>query len=534
MGRPPETLTALLEASVARDPDAIAFIEDDRTLTWSEFLDRTRRVAGGLRREGLGAGDRIAMWMPTLVDYLVLCFAAWRLGAVVVSVNTRFQSSELEHVLGGQTPTMLAFSPGFAEIDFPSILSRVPPAALASIRTVLVQGEGAIGALGIEGCPEARIVPVESLADAPPLMEDAATPSSPAVTFTTSGTTRAPKFVLHAHRGVAHHLHDVAEGLGFAAPDAVTLQATPLCAVYGFNQSLATIASARPQILMARFDGPQAAAIVRRHAVTHCMATDDMLHRMMNAVPETHAFPTLRACGYVLFNPSLKGFLEDAERRGIPLVGLYGMSEVQALFAGQDRTGPAALRQRDGGIPFSPLAGMRIRDEESGEFLPHEKTGLLELRGPSLMIGYFNNEEATREAFTEDGWLRTGDLAYTLQDGSFRYVARAGDALRLGGFLTSPAEIEAYIEKHPAISGVQVVGAKTAAKATCVAFVMMREGEAFDEAALRAFCAQGLARYKLPERFVPLEEFPVTRSGNGTKIQRAVLRRMAQEVLDAG
>ncbi|HYF06985.1 MAG TPA: AMP-binding protein [Acetobacteraceae bacterium] len=528
----PETLSAFLEGAAARNPDAEAFHEEGRALSWREFPALTRRVATGLFRHGLRPGDRVALWMPTLLDYLVLAFATWRCGAVVVSVNTRFQSSELEHVLGGERPAMLAFSPGFSDMDVSAVLARVSPGALASIHTILLQGGGLEPSFVQPDHMETRIVPLDALKDAPEMAEDAATPDSPAVTFTTSGTTRAPKFVLHRHRGVTHHSRDVAAALGFDAPDAVTLQATPLCAVYGFNQSLATIAGGRPQILMARFDGVEAAALVRRHRVTHLMGTDDMFHRMLQSVPERHAFPSLRACGYVLFNPALKGFLEEAEQRGLPLIGLYGMSEVQALFAGQRPDAPAALRHRDGGFPFSPLAGVRVRDEETGALLPHERTGLLELRGPSLMAGYLEDEAATRAAFTEDGWLRTGDLAYTLPDGSFRYVARAGDALRLGGFLTSPAEIEAHIERHPAVAGVQVVGATSATRPCAVAFVLLHPGAAFDEAAMRSWCAEGLARYKVPARIVPLEEFPVTRSGNGTKIQRAALRRMAQALFE--
>lgn len=533
--RPAETMTALLESSAAHAPGALAITYEGRDWTYADLLRTTRRMAGALAALGLGAGDRIAMWMPTLPEYLFLSFAAWRLGAVVVSVNTRFQSSEVDHVVGGQRPKMLAFTPGFAEIDFPAILARVPAAALASLTTVLTQGEGRTPFDLPDALAHARIVPVASLEDGPEFADDLAVPDAPCVTFTTSGTTRAPKFVLHNHRGVAGHMRDVADALGFIAPDAVTLQATPLCAVYGFGQALATIAAARPQIMMSRYDGREAAQIVRTRRVTHFNATDDMLYRMAEAVPdEARPFPSLRCCGFVLFNPTLKGFTDYAEQRGLPLIGLYGMSECLALFAGQRLDAPAAQRHRDGGYPFSPLARVRIRDPETEELLPHDRPGLLELQAPSLMAGYFENEAATREAFTPDGWLRTGDLCCTLADGSFRYIARAGDALRLSGFLTSPAEIEAYLEKHPSVGAVQVVGAQSAARACCVAFIQPREGMAVDEAALREFCREGLARYKIPERFVALEEFPVTRSGNGTKIQRATLRTMAQALLDQG
>jgi len=230
----------------------------------------------------------------------------------------------------------------------------------------------------------------------------------------------------------------------------------------------------------------------------------------------------------VIFNPASTGFPDEAERRGLPLIGVYGMSEVLALFAAQRADGSAEDRHRDGGIPLSPLGQVRVRDEATGALLPVGRVGQLEIRGPSLMSGYDNDTDATQHALTEDGFLRTGDLATLQSDGSFRYVSRSGDALRLGGFLVSPAEIEAHLDKHPAVRGVQVVGTAPPLKPCAVAFVLLQDGATATEEELRAFCAAGLARYKVPERIVAVVEFPVTRSGNGTKIQRHILRTMAQ------
>jgi len=159
--------------------------------------------------------------------------------------------------------------------------------------------------------------------------------------------------------------------------------------------------------------------------------------------------------------------------------------------------------------------------------LPVGEHGEIELRGPSLLCEYFGNPEATREAFTADGWFRTGDLGYLEADGRFCYVTRMGDVLRLGGFLTSPQEIEAVLETHPTVSGAQVVGITLNREPVAIGFVTLQAGADFAEEALRAWCKARLAGYKQPKRIFCVEAFPTTQSANGTKIQRAKLRELA-------
>jgi len=213
--------------------------------------------------------------------------------------------------------------------------------------------------------------------------------------------------------------------------------------------------------------------------------------------------------------------------------GLYGMSEVHALYALQPRDLPPAERAKGGGELISPAAAVRICDPDTGRELPPGEHGEIELKGPSLLLEYYGNPEATREAFREGGWFRTGDLGYLDGPRRFCYVTRIGDVLRLGGFLTSPQEIEAVLEEHPAVQGAQVVGATLAREPVAVAFVVPADGQAIDEAALRDWCKARLAGYKIPRRFVEVGGFPTTQSANGTKIQRAKLREMAAAVVAA-
>jgi fatty-acyl-CoA synthase len=191
---------------------------------------------------------------------------------------------------------------------------------------------------------------------------------------------------------------------------------------------------------------------------------------------------------------------------------------------------PLAERIAGGGRPISDLSQVRVRDPDSGELLGPGVPGELELKGPSLMKEYYLNPEATAEEFTEDGFLRSGDLGQLTEDGRFLYLQRMGDVMRLGGFLVSPAEIENHLMEHGGVADAQVVGVKIAGGGIrAMGFVIAAPDRDFDEDDLRQHCLDGLARFKAPLRIFALDAFPTTESANGTKIQRAELRRMAAE-----
>jgi fatty-acyl-CoA synthase len=200
-------------------------------------------------------------------------------------------------------------------------------------------------------------------------------------------------------------------------------------------------------------------------------------------------------------------------------------------MARQSESAPLAERTLVGGRPVAAEARVRARDPESGEVLAHGIAGELEFQVPSIMVGYFENEKANRAAFTDDGWFRSSDLGYTTADGRFVFIARLGDALRLSGFLVSPAEIEDALLQHGSVESAQVVGADTALGVKPVAFVIPKADAAFDEQALIAHCAARIAKFKVPLRVFALESFPVTPAANATKIQKAKLRELAQELL---
>lgn len=522
------SLNALLAQQVAQHGGETACIDAERPVSFAEFDGLVRRSAGWLAARGVGRGDVVALWLVNGLPWLALYFALARLGAAAMTVNTRYRAHEVAYILERSKPRLLVLPLHFRRIAFAEVLSEIDPAAAASLQAVV-----------LVDAPQHQPLPARLL-DRPVLRFDLAAlpdpaqppavvddPDAPSILFTTSGTTSGPKLVVHSQRSIAAHVPHVAAAFGFRAPDAVLLAALPFNGVFGFVATLAAFAAARPAVLMPTFDADEAVTLVQRHAITHCFGSDEMFELMAARVAHDPPFPTLRVCGYAAFRAGAQAFAARARQRGLPLRGLYGSSEVQALFSVQPEGLDEAELIEGGGRPVQPGAQVRVRDVDSGELLPPGRSGALEIRAPGNFMGYLNNPEATAAALTADGFFRTGDLGRLRADGTFVYETRQGDAIRLAGYLVAPAEIEEVLLQAPGVAAAQVVAVEIGGKTRAVAFVIAANGIGPAEAALIGHAAARLAAFKVPARVWPIEEFPVVQSANGTKIQRNRLREMA-------
>ena len=182
-----------------------------------------------------------------------------------------------------------------------------------------------------------------------------------------------------------------------------------------------------------------------------------------------------------------------------------------------------------GGRPASADVEVRVRDIDSGQLLPPGASGELEIRAPTSFIGYLDNPEATAKVRRSDGFFRTGDVGRVREDGSFVFETRTGDAIRLGGFLVSPVEIEEVIRQLPGVADAQVVAVEIAQQTRAVAFVIRQPDQdaVVSETAVVAWVKSRMAGYKVPAQVWFVDAYPVTHSANGDKIQRARLREMA-------
>lgn len=506
---PAPTLVSLLERQCAERPADLAFVEGERRFSYADLAARSRGAAAWLAAQGIGPGDRVAVWLVNRHEWLALLFGLASLGATLIAVNTRFRSAELEYLLGRSKARLLVMQREFRGIDFDAILKsldarKVP--AVAEIGAALDWDARAPAARG-------------------------AHPDALAATFTTSGTTRGPKLVMHPQRTLALHGERVARALGFDQPGARLLGVMPYCGVFGMSAALAALAGGAPIVNLEAAEGAAAAELVRRHAVTHMFSSDELYRRMAQAVEGHDPFPSARLFGYAAFQPGALELAREAWARRIPLFGLYGSSELQALFSAQPAELPLEERIEAGGRAVSPDAQVRVRDLESGQLAAVGQSGELEIRAPTSFIGYLDDPQATAEAMTGDGFFRTGDVGRLRADGTFVYETRKGDAIRLGGFLVNPAEIEDLLKRVPGVADAQVTAVEIGSQMRCVAFAIPAAGAAPAEADVVRAARGIMAGYKVPARVWFVDAFPVTQSANGTKIQRARLREMARERL---
>jgi fatty-acyl-CoA synthase len=510
-----ETLPEILARNVAAKANSPAATDERGTLSWLELAELSEGYAALLAKHGIGFGSHVALWLPNSVDYLALIFACARLGALAVHINTRFRTAEVGYLLRRSQASALVTAWGFAPVNFPELLAGIPAEDRSTLQCVIGRDATAAQAAGL---PVARLDPAGRIVDS-------AMAEAPCLTFTTSGTTSGPKLVLHRQRSIASHACDVSAALGTGLAGACVLSIIPLCGTFGLALAMSGAAGGAHLVLMPQFDGEAAAHLIRTHAVTHTAGSDDMLGRIA-AAAQGRPFETLVFTGYASFTPRADIAVAAADAVGMKPRGLYGSSEVQALFA----ISPDSRRLQDGGVPVSPEAQLSVRDPETGMPVPDGQDGELCLRAPSFFDGYLGDPEATARAFTADGFFRTGDLAASAAPG-FVFKSRIGDSLRLGGFLVNPEEIEAFLQTLPGVGEAQVVAAEADGERVAVAFIRPAADAVPDEDAILAACRGSLARYKQPARVLVVEAFPVTESPNGVKIQRAKLREMANAAL---
>ena len=539
------SLYSILQPHLEHSPHDSMLIQDGQSISYQQFDRMVQHTELWLIENGVQAGDHVAVWLINRAEWLALLFALTRIGATLVAVNTKYRSHELQYILTHSKAKLLILQLNFGKIDFAEVLAGVDIASLPHLQQFAVIDADQHTPKKLldrptinwnPGQPPAQAVLSNSVSNV------VSNPDAPAVFFTTSGTTKGPKLVTHSQRTLSEHSKHVATGYQFNQPGNKLLAALPLCGVFGLNSAMGAIAAGIPVVLMDFFDADTAATLIKQHSVTHIFGSDEMLRMFVAHTQEQIPFPSLKLFGFASFSPRFIELAETLIPRGFPMRGLYGSSEVQALFALQQANLPVEERALGGGTPASgPLAHIRARDPETGVLCAHGVAGEIEIKSPTLFCGYFNNPDATADAFTIDSYFKTGDLGYTRPDGSFVYLARMGDTMRIGGFLVDPSEIEHVLAEQPEIQSAQVVGMEIEGKLRPVAFVIARKRSphehqpAMTEQELIAVILQRvssqLAKFKIPERLWFIDSFPATASANGLKFQRVKLREMAQQRL---
>jgi long-chain acyl-CoA synthetase len=490
----------LLEATQMY-PDRAAVRLDGQVMTYLELDERSARVAGLLAARGVEPGDRVGLMLPNVAEFPALYYGVLRAGAVVVPMNPLLKAREVEYYLGDSG----------AKLIF----------AWQAIAAEAAKGAEAAGT-GFVGVAPAQLERL--LSDhAPATAVASRADDDTAVILYTSGTTGTPKGAELTHANLARNAAVSATTLFRLEPDDVIMGCLPLFHSFGQTCGLnAAVSSGACLTLLPRFDPASVLEVIQSDRVTVFEGVPTMYIALLNH-PGSGAFDTssLRVCvsgGAALPVEVLRG-VEDV--LGCVVLEGYGLSETSpvASFNHPDRD------QKPGSIG-TPIQGVEMRlVDDLGKDVATGEVGEIAIRGHNLMKGYWQREQATREAIP-DGWFRTGDLARQDEDGYFFIVDRKKDLIIRGGYNVYPREIEEVLYEHPAIAEAAVIGIPHPTHGEEVgAAVVLKPGVEATPADLRAFVKDRVAAYKYP-RHVWLEAtLPKTATGK-------LLRREVQPPQD--
>ena len=561
----PATLYGHLKSWAETDPQRTALIDPVPTgavrdgaesghvrISVSDLLARTNDFAGLLAKHGVGPNDCIAVWLPSWSDTYAWQFAASALGAHVIGVNTRYNVAEVGHVLTKARPQVLVMAHGFRNLDFLDTArkaiaeveqessaqqDRSPGEPFTPPKAFVWAVPGATSEPAIADYDlgaGAVLVPAESTAadlTEASFAEAASEESRLSVAFTTSGSTGMPKLAAHRESAVITHSQQVAARIGFTAGD-VLVEPLPYSGVFGYSAGMGALFGGAAVLLHPVFDEQELVEAWSTFSGSHFVGADDMLSRVRKACDDTGTkLESWRWAGVADFQGMSADIADWAvERFGTHTVGVYGSSEVFALTSFWPNDTPEELRYSGGGRLVDPRYEYRIADPVTDQPVSDGSEGEVQLRGPNVVDHYLGDRGEGRKNFTADGWFQTGDLGRAQGPEAFEYVCRMGDVIRLRGFLVDPAEIELHLITHPDIELVKVVGRSSdAGEPEVVAFVQPVPGTAPEPEAIRQYCRQQLASFKVPTEVRLVETMPVTAGTNGSKIKTAVLREWAAQ-----
>jgi long-chain acyl-CoA synthetase len=508
------TLLRWLDEHGERSPEHLACVVGAEQRTYGELAGDVGRCASGLRDIGLQPGDRISLYLPNSVAYVVCLYGAMRAGLVASPINSTFTPSEVAYLLADSEASAIVTTPELA-----ARLSGVLPEA--GLRAMVIAGAGAAPEAGT-GAPtydlsEMLAVPARDLA----YPDD----DWPACLPYSSGTTGRSKGIVHSHDSLAMQAILSANHLQLR-PEDVLVQALPLVHLYPGNIIMGGLITAgATMVVQAQFDPPTFVELLGRVRATSCAGVPTT-YAMLCRLPADAAAGTDLTALQVAFSagaPLATDIRTEFLRRfGARVLDCYGITEAAGNLTATMRYGETP--ERSCGVPY-PMTDVRIVDPDDNDVAVGD-VGELIARGPQIMTSYWRRPEATSRTL-RGGWLHTGDLARRDQRGFVYIVDRKNDMIIVGGYNVYPAEIEEVLQGHPDVALCAVFAVPDAIKGEKPwAAVVPHHGAAVDGAALDAHCRERLAPYKIPRRFVIVDDLPRSPVG---KILRRELRRQFAE-----
>ena len=540
------TIGDLFDQIVAEYPDNEALVSRHQGLryTYRQFKAQVDQAARGLLRLGLAKGERIGIWAPNCAEWAVTQFATAKLGAILVNINPAYRLHELEYALKQSGCSMLVIAPQFKTANYTQMLYDLAPelkdAEPGQLRADRLPDLRAVIRLGTERAPGmltwgetlalGDAVPAEELAhrQAQQQFDDAIN-----IQYT-SGTTGYPKGATLSHHNILNNGYFVAELMKFTDQDRLVIP-VPLYHCFGMVMgNLGCVTHGATMIYPSEGFEPLAVLeAVQAERATGLFGVPTMfIAELGHPDFDTYDLSSLRT-GIMAGAPCPIEVMKKVNSlMHMPEVEIaYGMTETSPVSF-QTRT-DAPLEKRVSTVgQIHPHVEVKIIDPATNAVVPVGTPGELCTRGYSVMLGYWNNDDATRRSIDAARWMHTGDLAVMDADGYVNIVGRIKDMIIRGGENVYPREVEEFLYTHPKIADVQVIGVPDERYGEeIMAWVKLRDGETATEQEIRDYCRGRIAHFKVPRYVKFVDAFPMTVTG---KVQKFLMRQSSVEELGLG
>ena len=529
---PDGTIGAWLDRAAENFPSTEALVApwQDVRWTWPELRDRTDALARGFDRLGLVEGDRVGICAPNCVEWILTQLATARLGLVLVSINPAYRTHELGHALRLAGVRALVTANSFKTSDYVGMLAELVPGtaadtegpifdpALPDLRFVIeIGGSTAAARIGFDSL---------LIEEGPPLRPKLNPGQAINIQFT-SGTTGAPKGATLSHRNLLHNAASAAAGMSLTENDRLCI---PVPLYHCFGMVLGVLVCLTSGATMV-FPGPafEPGLVLRTVEQERCTALHGVPTMFLAELdhPDFASFDlsSLRtgiAAGALCPAPMMRRMVDAMNLRQITIA--YGMTETSPLSTQTSCDADLETRTETVGTMLPHFEG-RVIDEQ-GDLVPLGTPGEYCSRGPGVMLGYWNQPDATA-ASIRDGWMHSGDLATMDERGRVRIVGRIKDMIIRGGENIYPAEVEAFLATHPAVADAAVFGIPDDRYGEQVC-AWVRAKEPIEAADMLDWCKGRISHQKVPARIRIVEEFPMTVTG---KIQKFAMRDAEREAV---
>jgi len=536
------TLGSILEKYAFETPDQEFMVYPDRDLrfTYSEFNERVNKLAKGLMYIGVGEGDKVGIWANNVPDWLTFMFATAKIGAVLVTINTNYKLSELEYLLKDADIHTLCLIDGFRDSDYVNMIFELVPelknqarGALNAAKFPVLKNVIFIGQEKHRGMYNTAelILLGEHLDELELEAAKMKVKTHDVVNMQyTSGTTGFPKGVMLSHHNILNNGFATGECMKYTADERL-LVCVPFFHCFGCVLAVCSIIThGATMVITEDFDPLMVLAAVEKEKCTALYGVPTMfiaeLNHPMFDLFDLSSLRTGIMAGALCPIETMKQVMAKMHCKDIIVV--YGLTESSpGMTATRTHNSPEA-RATTVGFEY-PNVEVKIVNPENGEECADEEQGEVCCRGYNVMKGYYKNEEATRKAIDEDGWLHSGDLGVRTEDGFYRITGRIKDMIIRGGENIYPREIENYLFKIPQIESIEVAGIPSPKYGEQVgAFIKVKNGQSLTEEEVKEFCRGQIARYKIPKYIFFVDGYPMTASG---KIQKYKLKDVGLELL---